>query len=409
MYQERCCVDVYYYTDERNREHAIGMDYLVFSHLRWNFVFQRPQHLMTRCAKANRVLFWEEPIYGAEFARIEIQERCSRVYVATPQLPHGTSSEENCAIQRVLLSELMAQRHVCDPVLWYYSPMACDFAAQVPATAIVYDCMDELSAFRGAPPGLRAAEQHLFSIADLVFTGGQSLYESKRYAHPSVHCFPSSIDREFFFGARRLHQEPEDQRRIPRPRLGYCGVIDERMDVGLLQAVAKARPDWQIVMIGPVVKISESDLPRSANIHYLGMREYQTLPNYLSGWDVGLLPFARNDATRFISPTKTPEYLAAGLPVVSTSIRDVVTPYGTQGLVEIADTPDDFVAMAERAMSQRNSPERLNKTDRFLSSMSWDSTWAHMANLVTKVVVQNRGRATPDFERAVVPDSFAAD
>ncbi len=385
------------------------MDYVVFSHLRWNFVFQRPQHLMTRCAKTNRVFFWEEPVYGEDCARIEIQEKSPRIYVVVPCLPNGSSAEESCAIQQTLLTELMAERGVRDPVLWYYTPMACNFAAQIPAAAVVYDCMDELSAFRGAPPGLRRAEQQLFSTCDLVFTGGQSLYESKRTAHASVHCFPSSIDREFFAGARLIQTEPEDQGAIPRPRLGYCGVIDERMDLELLHAVAKARPDWQFVMLGPVVKISESDLPRAANIHYLGMRDYQSLPRYLSGWDVGLLPFARNQATRFISPTKTPEYLAAGLPVVSTSIRDVVTPYKTLGLVEVADSPDEFVALAQKAMAEKNSLIRLKKTDQFLSSMSWDLTWTRMASLITQAVAQNSRQITLKNQRTGLLDSFAAD
>jgi UDP-galactopyranose mutase len=355
------------------------------------------------------VFFWEEPVYGEECARIEVQERSPGVYVAVPRLPHGTSREESCAIQQTLLSELMAERGVWNPVLWYYTPMACDFATQVEAAAIVYDCMDELSAFRAAPPGLHAAEQHLFSIADLVFTGGQSLYESKRKAHESVHCFPSSIDREFFARARCLRTEPEDQRAIPHPRLGYCGVIDERMDLDLLYAVANARPEWQIVMLGPVAKISEADLPRAANIHYLGMRDYKCLPNYFSGWDLGLLPFARNEATRFISPTKTPEYLAAGLPVVSTSIRDVVTPYGTQGLVEIADRPGDFIAVAERAMAEKNSSTRLKKTDEFLSSMSWDLTWVRMSKLITQAVAQNRRGISSEAQTTGVLDSLAAD
>ncbi|MBV8893243.1 MAG: glycosyltransferase [Acidobacteria bacterium] len=392
-----------------NKSIPAPIDYLVFSHLRWNFVFQRPQHLMTRCGKANRAFFWEEPIYGTECAHVEIQEKSPGLHVAVPRLPDGISKEESCAIQQVLLAKLMRERGIWNPVLWYYTPMACEFTRLVRAAAVVYDCMDELSAFRGAPPGMRAAEQHLFTIADLVFTGGQSLYESKRRAHPSVHCFPSSIDREFFASARRLQKEPEDQQPIPRPRLGYCGVIDERMDLDLLSAIAKARPEWQIVILGPVAKISNSDLPRAANIHYLGMRDYHSLPAYFSGWDVGLLPFAGNEATRFISPTKTPEYLAAGLPVVSTSIHDVVTPYGTQGLVEIADEPDQFVAAAERAMAERNSASRLKKTDKFLSFMSWDSTWARMTTLITQAVAQNSKRPTATVPGGRVTDCFAAD
>jgi UDP-galactopyranose mutase len=256
--------------------------------------------------------------------------------------------------------------------------------------------MDELSGFRGAPSGLRTAEAELFACADLVFTGGQSLYQSKRRQHHSVHCFPSSIDREFFASARRIHAEVKDQANITHPRLGYCGVIDERMDLDLIAEVAERRPDWQLVMLGPVVKIAESDLPRQSNIHYLGAKEYRTLPSYLAGWDVGLLPFARNESTRFISPTKTPEYLAAGLPVVSTPITDVVEPYGTKQLVEIAETAEQFVESIEKAMSARNSPDRLARVDRFLSRMSWDLTWEQMNRLIQEAVHSNRNLEVQD-------------
>jgi UDP-galactopyranose mutase len=351
------------------------MDFVTLSHLRWKFVFQRPQHLMTRCAKKNRVFFWEEPIFDApQAAFLKVEEAGPQLRVVVPHLPTGLSEAEAWQVQEWLLSELVAEHSIREHVLWYYTPMARHFSRNLRPAAIVYDCMDELSAFRGAPPGLRSAEAELFACADLVFTGGQTLYESKKLQHHSAHCFPSSIDREFFGAARTIRIEPQDQAHIPHPRIGYCGVIDERMDLDLLAAVADRHRDWQIILIGPVAKISESDLPRRENIHYLGGREYQSLPTYFSGWDVGILPFALNESTRFISPTKTPEYLAAGLPVVSTPITDVVEPYGTQDLVEIATGPDQFVGGIERAVSTRNSRERLARADFFLKRMSWDLT-----------------------------------
>jgi Glycosyl transferases group 1 len=358
------------------------MDFLVLSHLRWNFVFQRPQQLMTRCSKANRVFFWEEPIFDAEVASVAVEEACDGVLVAVPHLPPGLPDDEICRIQEWMLGEFVAERGLERPVLWYYTPMALGFSRTIESSVIVYDCMDELSAFRGAPPGLRALESELLARADLVFTGGQSLFESKKTHHPFVHCFPSSIDRTFFETARRIKADPEDQAGIPRPRLGYCGVVDERMDTGLLRALADARPNWHIVIVGPVVKIDEKDLPRRDNIHYVGGKEYRLLPAYMAGWEVGLLPFAKNESTRFISPTKTPEYLAAGLPVVSTSIADVVRPYGSRGLVHIADTCDEFVAAVETAIASRNSAKRLAEVDAFLAHTSWDQTWARMSELI---------------------------
>jgi UDP-galactopyranose mutase len=241
--------------------------------------------------------------------------------------------------------------------------------------------MDELSAFAHAPAELKSREAELMRRSHVMFTGGQSLYEAKRHAHPNVHPFPSSVDVEHFARARGITADPPDQAGIPRPRFGFFGVIDERMDLDLIAGVADARPEWQLVLLGPIVKIDPVNLPRRGNIHYPGSKTYQELPQYIAGWDVALLPFARNDATRFISPTKTPEYLAAGKPVVSTSIRDVVRPYAHQGLVRIADTVDEFVAACEAALAEQAS-ERLRKADVFLRQTSWDGTWSRMRNLV---------------------------
>ncbi|MBD0326041.1 MAG: glycosyltransferase, partial [Pyrinomonadaceae bacterium] len=243
--------------------------------------------------------------------------------------------------------------------------------------------------FKNAPPALREHEQELFKRADLVFTGGQSLYEAKRHQHARVYAFPSSIDAAHFAQARNIKDEPIDQAELARPRLGFFGVIDERLDIELLDGLAQARPDWQLLMIGPVVKIDPADLPRRPNIHYLGSKSYGELPAYLAGWDVALLLFARNGSTRYISPTKTPEYLAAGCAVVSTSIRDVVRPYGQQGLVRIADTVEDFVTAVEAAMKD-DEPERLRQVDAFLSQTSWDKTWARMSALIEEVVAARR-------------------
>lgn len=361
-------------------------DLICFSHLRWNFVFQRPQHLMTRCARDRRVYFFEEPIDADGCApRLDVSIS-NGVRVAVPHLPAMADGIERRELQRRLLDELMAMERLTDYVLWYYTPMALEFSDHLAPAAVVYDCMDELSAFAHAPAALKDREAELMRVASLVLTGGQSLYEAKRGQHPSVHAFPSSVDVEHFARARRLTDDPPDQAVVPRPRLGFFGVIDERMDIELLAGVADARPDWQLVLLGPVVKIDSSKLPRRPNIHYLGAKTYQELPHYVAGWDVALLPFARNEATRFISPTKTPEYLAAGKPVVSTTIRDVVRPYAHLGLVRIADTVDEFVAACEGALRE-DASERLRKADVFLRQTSWDGTWARMRSLVDAALV----------------------
>jgi UDP-galactopyranose mutase len=367
-------------------------DLVCLSHLRWDFVYQRPQHLLSRCAKARRVFIIEEPMFSADASRrLDVTKRESGVCVAVPHLPEGLSEQELIEAQKALVDELFAKENIRNYILWYYAPMAIAFTSHLQPLVVVYDCMDELAAFKGAPPALKEREAELFKRADLVFTGGQSLYESKRNQHPNVYAFPSSIEKEHFAQSRTLAQEPADQVDIPHPRLGFFGVIDERMDIELVGGIASARPDWHLVIIGPVVKIDPEILPRPQNIHYLGGKSYQELPAYIAGWDVALLPFARNESTRFISPTKTPEYLAAGKPVVSTSIRDVVRPYGEEGLVAIADTVEDFVAAVEAAMNQKPDESGwLDRVDAFLAQNSWDATWAHMMQLVQGAIEDSK-------------------
>ncbi|MEH1967649.1 UDP-galactopyranose mutase [Nostoc sp.] len=367
-------------------------DIVCLSHLRWNFVYQRPQHLLSRCAQGKRVFFIEEPIFSEEpLARLDINEDSNGVVVVVPHLQQGLSEEAINADLQVLINNLFAEHNINKYICWYYTPMAIAFTRHLQPQAVVYDCMDELSAFQGASPTLKNYEAELFSRADLVFTGGQSLYESKVNQHPNVYAFPSSVDVAHFGQARNL-QEPEDQAHIPHPRLGFFGVIDERMDIELLAGIAEARPDWHLVIIGPVVKIDPATLPQYENIHYLGGRDYKQLPAYLAGWDLAMLPFARNKSTRFISPTKTPEYLAAGRPVVSTSIRDVVRPYGESKLVRIADTVSEFVTAAELAM-QEDTPgsEWLSRVDVFLEKISWDRTWASMMKLIDSAIAARDG------------------
>jgi UDP-galactopyranose mutase len=259
--------------------------------------------------------------------------------------------------------------------------MALYLAGTCSERAVVYDCMDELSAFKGASPALQLWEAELLAAADLVFTGGASLYELKRQRHPCVHKFPSSVDVRHFNSARDGLPELDAQAYVPHPRVGFIGVIDERLDRELLGEVARLRPRYQFVLVGPVVKIDPASLPQAPNIHYLGQQAYEQLPAFLANWEVTMMPFARNESTRYISPTKTPEYLAAGRPVVSTSIRDVVTPYGDMNLVAIADTADGFARAIDAAL-QPPEPGWRRDVDRFLAGSSWDRTWQQMQRLI---------------------------
>jgi UDP-galactopyranose mutase len=378
-------------------------DVICFSHLRWSFVFQRPQHLLSRCAKTRRVYYVEEPLFTGGPARLELTTDATGVQVVVPHLPAGLDERHAHAEQARLLLELCQAHGLSNYVLWFYTPMALPIAEDLKPLARIYDCMDELSCFKGAPPELVTREAELLALVDLVYTGGQALFEHKRHLHPHVYAFPSSVDAAHFSRARVCRSEPADQAVIAGRRLGFFGVIDERMDLALVDEVARLRPDWQLVLLGPVVKVDPAELPRRPNLHYLGCKSYEELPSYIAGWDVAMLPFAKNDATRFISPTKTPEYLAAGKPVVSTSIRDVVRPYSVQGLVRIADTPTDFVTACQAAM---NEPSRgwLRRVDAFLARMSWDKTWAAMEVLMDRAALPGKRDSTQD---ELVPFSSA--
>ena len=365
-------------------------DIVCMSHLRWDFVFQRPQHLLTRFAQHGRLFYFEEPKFydGAE-PHLDVTTReGADINIVVAHLPNGLTPQQSDEKQIELLNAFFAEKGLDRFVFWYYTPMALEITRHLNPVLTVFDCMDELSAFAGAPPRLRELEAEMFQKADLVFTGGHSLYDLKKSQHAALYAFPSSIDKTHFAQARQNLPEPADQASIPQPRFGFYGVVDERFDIELLRGISALRPDWHFVIIGPIVKIEESVLPRAENIHYLGGKNYKELPIYLGGWDVALLPFALNDSTKYISPTKTPEYLAGGKPVVSTSITDVIRPYGELELVHIADTPETFVAAIEKALTQRTDAEWLRKTDEYLADISWDNTWQNMVSLMQMALVE---------------------
>jgi len=379
---------------------------LCFSHLRWSFVFQRPQHLMSRFARAGRTIFWEESEAARPGSAPALGVRtCAEtgVVVVTPSLSEELQGPARDRALRKLLDAFVAGEEK-PLVCWYYTPMMLPFTRHVERLCTVYDCMDELANFRFAPPELLSLEQDLFDEANLVFTGGFSLYEAKKDRHPEVHPFPSSVDRAHFSRARDPMPEPADQNAIPGPRLGYYGVIDERLDLSLIAALADAHPDWSIVMVGPVVKIDPAELPRRPNVHYLGGKTYDELPAYLAGWDVALMPFAINEATRFISPTKTPEYLAGGKPVVSTAITDVVRHYGAVEGVLIAENQSEFIAGCKRALTMAAEGEWLSEVDLLLSNLSWDLTQARMAGLMRETIAARQ--APPAVSKPVPGDDF---
>jgi glycosyltransferase involved in cell wall biosynthesis len=384
---------------------------IVFCHLRWDFVFQRPQHLMTRLAEHYQILFVEEPVHHEGQAHLQKTAVAPNITVCRPhtaiQAP-GFHDDQIPTLQ-TLLADLVPEGE--RPVVWFYTPMALPLLQGFQPSLVVYDCMDELAAFKNPPKQLLQRESALLNIADLCFTGGPSLYESKRTRHPNAHCFSSSVDAKHFRQAMDRSNAHPAQAHIEHPRLGFYGVIDERFDTELIRHAAAARPDWQFVLVGPVVKIDPADLPQATNIHYMGQRTYDELPKFLAGWDVCLLPFALNESTKFISPTKVLEYMAAELPSVSTPITDVKVPYGD--VVAITETPEQFVAACERMLAM-NTEEKAALAERMraiVANTSWDKTAARMHELIQSTEPGNKAErltaanveVTADDEVEVLP------
>jgi glycosyltransferase involved in cell wall biosynthesis len=324
--------------------------------------------------------------------------------------PHTACAEwgfhdDQIAHLQPLLADLVPEG--VRPVVWFYTPMALPLLQGLDPSLIVYDCMDELSAFKNPPKQLLQRESALLGMADIVFTGGPSLYEAKRTRHDNAYCFSSSVDAAHFGQALDRTISHPKQAALPGPRLGFYGVIDERFDIDMLRAIADARPEWQLVMVGPVVKIDPAHLPRNANIHYMGQAGYDELPAYLAGWDVCLMPFAMNESTKFISPTKVLEYMAAELPIVSTPVNDVKVPYGH--VVAIASTAEEFIAACDAALAMTPAQtERMVQVEReIVASTSWDKTASAMRDILLSTrhkdgILRTAANAAPINVGAVV-------
>jgi glycosyltransferase involved in cell wall biosynthesis len=377
---------------------------IVFSHLRWDFIYQRPQHLLSRLAEHYQILFFEEPEYSEGTSEARMSTPLPNLTVCRPLTP--VSQPGFCDAQmpylRQVLRTLSAQ--YSKPLAWFYTPMALPLLQELKPRCLVYDCMDELSAFKNPPPRLVEHEDALLKRADIVFTGGPSLYKAKQHRNANVHCFPSSVDVNHFRQALDRNIAHPAQRNLAHPRLGFYGVIDERFDIDLLAQLADSHPEWQIVLVGPVVKIEPDSLPRRSNIHYLGQQPYSALPQFLAAWDVCLMPFAMNESTRFISPTKSLEYMAAELPIVSTPIKDVVDLHSD--VVEIAADAPAFIAACERALTM-SSDEKWKKI-RLMRDRLSRTSWNTSANSMHALLVRFAAAETREEKRFHSPERSAS-
>jgi glycosyltransferase involved in cell wall biosynthesis len=383
---------------------------IVFSHLRWDFVYQRPQHLLSRLAGERQVIFIEEPMNGTATPYFERFTPCAGVEVLRPHTPSTAPGfhDEQLPYMRPLLADYLNDYGIDEYDVWLYTPMALPFASELEPRLVIYDCMDALAHFKGAPRQMQQRENALLKQADLVVCGGPSLYDAKRALHPNVLCLPSAVDAHHYRPRDALELAAEVGRAegalngindgIPHPRLGFFGVIDERLDRDLIAALADADPTWQIVMVGPVVKISVDELPARPNIHWFGQQTYARLPHWVAGWDVCLVPFARNESTRFISPTKTLEYMAAEKPVVSTAIVDVDRLY--RHAVAIAHDTDSFIAACRQALAEtaEQRSRRIERMRATVAAMSWDATAARIAEAIRAAAAARRRRHVAPVE-----------
>jgi glycosyltransferase involved in cell wall biosynthesis len=345
-----------------NNETAQNYDMIVFCHLRWQFVYQRPQHIISRMSDNMKVLLIEEPIgYDSK------EENTANLVVINDNLHVLQPKVKDIESIVKILPDYIKNSN--PSIGWFYSASFTPLLDYFEFETVVYDCMDELSLFKGAPEHLIHQEKYLMANADIVFTGGKSLYESKKQSHDNVYCFPSSVD-----------EIPQDIANIDTPIVGYFGVIDERIDLKLIQETAKKLPKVFFVMIGPLAKIDESDLPKEENIYYLGMKSYNELPNYLKAFDIAMMPFALNDATKYISPTKTLEYMAAGKPIISTKIHDVERDYSN--CVSLVENADEFTDAITSLFDKRATSSLQTKYHEILKNTSWDATAQKMQSII---------------------------
>jgi hypothetical protein len=371
-------------------DRALRPPLIVLSHVRWGAVLQRPQHLLTRLACHFDVYFVEEPVFADADPALMSATHQNGVEVLTPRTKEFASGFHDSQLEamRPLLADFMMSRGLSEPLVWLTTPMALPLVADLEPRAVVYDCMEDLASARFAPAELAVREKALMAMADVVLTGGPSLHEAREGRHPNLHCLPNAVDAAHFAPANLDGDDVESavadelHRGMPHPRLGFFGAIDERLDLELVAALADQRPDWQIVMVGPVVAIASTTLPQRPNIRWVGLQRHEALPHLMSHWDVCLLPLALDESTRFASPASTLEYLAGGKPVISTPIRDVISLHGAA--VHIAKDAGQFVAAIEDLLDEPAPAraERRARAQALVDAHSWDDAAASVAAML---------------------------
>ena len=370
-------------------------DLLCLSHLRWSPAYPRAQQLLRRCARDRRVYFVEPPVLDTDSeVTLERVADDGGVVVCVPHLPAGIEPAQAEAHLAYLLDQLVAREDLQRPVLWLDSPALLAACHHLSARAVVYDCVDPAPLGGDAPARVVDRERLLLAHADLVLTPSHALHERLRGEHPAAHAVPSAIDPAPLARARALVPEPDDQAAIPHPRIGYAGPIDARLDLALVELVAMMRPELHFVFLGDTAELEAASLPQAPNLHWLGARRPDQLPAYLAGWEVAMLPLVRPGRPELASPTAAPSFLAAGCAVVATSARDVVRPWGEQGLAWIGDSPAAFACAIDNALAEERD-RRLARVDRFLAEAGWDHVWDDVWSLIEAAARTRARRARP--------------
>lgn len=367
---------------------------IVHSHLGWDWVWQRPQQFLSRFSKRHQILFVEGPVPSEEVAEptSELREvtEFPNITIMRSKMPASrwfdgawVDKERRRLVQELLAGPLGLRFR--DPVQWFYDPMAVTaFAGHMGERAIVFDCMDQLSQFKGAPKELIRRERELLTIADVVFAGGPKIGRDKIKYNANTHSYGCGVDVKHFGTARSKNTEiPADVANLPGPIFGFFGVVDERMDYDLVARLADAHPHGSVVIIGPMTKVDPATIPQRPNLHWLGGRDYSLLPAYVKAFDVCLMPFAINEATEYINPTKALEYMATGKPIVSTPIEDVVLQFS--GVVKISQSSEEFVALCTEAATNPDAAGIKRGRD-LASRNSWESIVEAMEGHIAEVI-----------------------
>ncbi len=371
----------------KDTEGVVGNGYPIvcFSDISWNVKFQRPHQLFSQAKRINIIIFIEKPLLQRSGKPNHFISRVSdNILILTPVITDEDPESTIHETVEQLLTEKLKSHNTTEYICWYYSPKAINYSQKLTPKLIIFDCMDECCGYEGADTEVNESEKKLLEVTDLVFTGGRSLCNAKKLLHKNVHLFPDSIDYERFNGNTK--QAKKNIIKKPAAKIGYFGVIDERLDLNLLDKIAANKPKWKFEIAGPIVENMHGKLPERKNITFTGDIRDEEIPSIIGEWDAAILPYSKNNSTENTAPSRLLVYFAANKNIVSTSINDIVHYFGENGMVRIADEPDDFVKALEAAIKYKPEAEWQKKVDSIIRKTTWEKTWNGMSKKINKLL-----------------------